>query len=118
MIGSLNRIINFKEIINAGYKSYDHIKIQVINENSYDSLYILDKDFSEYEINNIKNKLFNDNSYGKILRLKGFIFENNNWYEINLTKDESKIDLISDGQKVLIVIGESLNKDKIKQLFG
>ena len=43
---------------------------------------------------------------------------NNKWVKINLTKDSSEIDSISIGQKVIIIIGENLNSDKIKNLFN
>ena len=108
---------NIKSIINAGLKPYQHIKLQVINENNYDSCYILDKDISISYIKDIKNKLLNDKSFGNIIRIKGFILENNNWYKINITRNEEEISKIDLGQKVLIVIGENLDKEKIENLF-
>ena len=48
---------------------------------------------------------------------EGFVYENNNWYKINLTKDQTEIGLINDGQDVIIVIGEKLNKELIDRLI-
>jgi len=113
-----NDKFDFKDIINSGYRQYDHIKIQVINENNYDSLYILDKDISLNKIQSIFLKLFNDNTFGNIIRIKGFIYNDNKWYDINLTKNNFEINEIELGQKVIIVIGEKINKKMVEDLFN
>lgn len=109
--------LDFDLIINSGYKDYSHIKLQVMDENNFDSYFVFDKELSLNDINNIKDKLFKDNTYGKIIRLKGFIFENNNWIKINITNKECDISKNSNGQKVIIIIGENLNKELINTLF-
>ena len=110
--------ISFDELINSGYKNYDHIKIPINLDNNFNSIYLLDKDITISKINEIKDKLFNDSSYGNIVRIKGFVYENNSWIKINLTKDSNEINPIELGQKVLIIIGESLNEEKIKNLLN
>ena len=109
--------INFNELINSGYKNSSYIKIPINKETNYNSIYFLDKDITLNKINEIKDILFNDSKYGMILRIKGFIYENNKWIKINLTKDNSEIDYISEGQKVIIIIGEKLNNELINKLF-
>ena len=110
--------LNVKDIINSSFKPYSHIKEQVINENMYDSLYLLDKDITLDKVNEVKELLFKDNNYGNIIRIKGFIYENDKWMKINITKNECDISNINIGQKVLIVIGENINKEKIEKLFN
>lgn len=39
------------------------------------------------------------------------------WYEINMTQEDTSIQEINQGQDVIIVIGEELNKNKIDQYF-
>ena len=46
------------------------------------------------------------------------IYENDKWMKINITRNECDISNINIGQKVLIVIGENINKEKIEKLFN
>lgn len=110
--------LNFDELINSGFKQYSHVKLQVINDNEYDSFYLLDKDIDIKKINDVKTILFNNNEYGHILRLKGFIKNNNEWIRINITNNEEEISPILNGENVLIIIGENLNTKKIELLFN
>ena len=101
---------------NIGYHNYDHIKIQINSDNSYKSLYFMNKKLSLEDIKKISSKLF-QKEYGNVVRIKGFVFDKNTWYEINLTKLENKITPIAEGQDVVIVIGEDLNINKIESAF-
>ena len=113
-----NDSLNMDDIINAGYASYDHIKLRVIEDNNYDSLYIMNKKLNKDFIIDLMNKLFNSKAYGNILRIKGFIYENDKWYKVNITRNDIEIDEIDNGQDVIIVIGENLDKNKINALVG
>ena len=113
-----NDSLNMDDIINAGYASYDHIKLRVIEDNNYDSLYIMNKKLNKDFIIDLMNKLFNSKAYGDILRIKGFIYENDKWYKVNITRNDIEIDEIDNGQDVIIVIGENLDKNKINALVG
>ena len=61
--------------------------------------------------------LFSDESYGRIIRVKGFVCDKEGGYQLNATRNEILTDLISIGQGVFIVIGSDLNKDKIRELM-
>lgn len=113
-----NDSLNMDDIINAGYASYDHIKLRVIEDNNYDSLYIMNKKLNKDFIIDLMNKLYNSKAYGNILRIKGFIYENDKWYKVNITRNDIEIDEIDNGQDVIIVIGENLDKNKINALVG
>lgn len=109
--------LDFDNLINTGYKTYDHIKIPVNIDNIYDSIYFLDTSITIDEILSIKDILFNNKEYGNIVRIKGFIYENNNWHNINITDKISEIKSTDNGQKVIIIIGENLNKELINNLI-
>ncbi len=104
--------IQIKDIINVGYH-VPSTKRLFVNDKTFDSIYFLDKGFNLNIIEEIANTIYNDNSYGNIVRLKGFIHDNDKWYRINITKNEKDISLIENGQDVFIIIGEEINKDKI-----
>ena len=108
--------IQIKDIINVGYH-VPSTKRLFVNDKTFDSIYYLDKGFNLNIIEEIANTIYNDNSYGNIVRLKGFIHDNDKWYRINITKNEKDISLIENGQDVFIIIGEEINKDKINALI-
>ena len=108
--------LDINKIINSGYHNYDYIKIPINKDNDYDSLFFLDTNINIEDNKKYKDILFNDSSYGLISRIKGFIFENG-WIKINITKNEEEIVRINNGQKVIIIIGENLNQERINNLF-
>lgn len=108
--------IQIKDIINVGYH-VPSTKRLFVNDKTFDSIYFLDKGFNLNIIEEIANTIYNDNSYGNIVRLKGFIHDNDKWYRINITKNEKDISLIENGQDVFIIIGEEINMDKINALI-
>lgn len=108
---------DFAMFAGAGYQNADHLKWDVIGKNEYDSVYLLDVHLSLSKLAEVSKKLFQDNHYGSIIRIKGFIKENEQWYEINLTKEEKEETPILEGQDVIIVIGEDLDKEAIISLL-
>jgi hypothetical protein len=58
-----------------------------------------------------------DKAYGNVIRIKGFFMEADSWYLMNLTKDSFDVSPIAAGQDVIIVIGENLLEDKIKEVI-
>ena len=52
-----------------------------------------------------------------ILIDEGFYQKEKHWHEINITQEDTSIQEINQGQDVIIVIGEELNKNKIDQYF-
>ena len=77
----------------------------------------MNKSFKKKEILNIINELFNNDSYGHVIRIKGYFKENDTWYNVNAFNLLTEINPISDGQDVIIVIGENMNNDKINELI-
>ena len=67
------------------------------------------------ELIHATQSIFNDSECGKVFRIKGFIPENDQWMELNATKDQITTEIIAKGQEIIIVIGESLNKEKIEE---
>ena len=66
-------------------------------------------------LKNIKIIFSDYKKFGNVIRIKGFIKENNEYYFINITKKNIETDKIDRGQDVLIVIGEELNETNIRE---
>ena len=106
--------IDFKNLMNCSYKSCDYIKKNI---NIFETIFVLKKKKSIDNILEISHLLFSDNSYGKILRMKGFIKNTDGFISINLTKNNTDISKTNIGQEVFIIIGYNMVKEKILKLF-
>lgn len=130
---------DFKRISNSGFKSHDFVKRQIMDDNGYKSLYFMNKDFAVDEVEEKAKAILEDKGCGHVIRIKGFVEANVElnsekspeldtkksivcadkiWYEINATKNDITVEKIPDGQKVIIVIGEKLNKEKLASIYG
>mgnify|MGYP003291676442 CR=1 FL=1 len=109
--------LDYQRIKQSSYEEIGAKMPNIMLDNSFNSVYVLDKNLSIDKVNKISKKLFNDPSYGEVLRVKGFIKENDKWYEYNKTRFENNVTEIENGQDVIIIIGENLNENAINGLF-
>ena len=59
--------------------------------------------------------LFTDPACGNVLRVKGFVEDDGRWYELNAAAAGLTAAPIPQGQQVLIVIGEGLDKARLEE---
>lgn len=109
---------DFNQIADAGYHTSSYVKTFFEDNISYSSVYFLDIDTNRADIENKIKILMSSEKCGNIFRIKGFFLENGIWYEVNATKSDLNIMPITIGQKVVIVIGENLCKDKIEGIIA
>lgn len=107
---------DYERIRNSGYRRSDYIKFDV-DEAGFSSLCFMNISKSAEDIASLIRILFDSTSYGRVYRVKGFARDNGSWKEINATADGAEIETISDGQDVVIVIGEDLKEKEIEKLF-
>ncbi len=110
-------INDIDKYIDCGYSNFSYLKRNIIDDNNYDSLYFMNKSFNKNSIEQITNELLNNSKYGNIMRIKGYFYQDNIWYNINVVKHLKEINQIDDGQDVIIVIGEKLNKEEIEKFI-
>ena len=109
---------DFARLMNCGYQTFSVSKESFVPEDAFQTLYYMNNSISVEQLMNAANRLFRDSSFGKIIRIKGFIRnENGGWIEVNATRNEFKMTDIVDGQDVIIVIGEHLDEAKINTIF-
>ncbi|WP_027431548.1 GTP-binding protein [Lachnospira multipara] len=126
-------------LTNCGYNNFDHEKLRIDDNNSYNSVYLLNHGLSIDSIKKLIDELYRDEKCGKVFRVKGFAkgdqpeSENlgsqaesdstnetttsSSWYQINATVDNTEIKQINVGQDVLIIIGESLDEKYINEMI-
>ena len=114
----------FEKIKNSSYHSDSlprYIRSSDGSDNdksSFESTFFFHPDVKEDEIEKTVRLIFDDPETGTVIRLKGFIKNNEgNWLEINATKKAINICPISIGQELFIVIGEGLNHEKIRYIL-
>lgn len=108
---------DFELIMKAGYRRSDYAKFDIENS-GFSSCYFMNLDYSVSEWKELIKIIFSEESCGQVFRIKGFCREGEKWYEINATKDNINVEEIAEGQKVVIVIGEHINEQKIGSIIN
>lgn len=106
---------DFNSILHSGYELECFIKMFFKKEEAFSTMFFMNQAITKEELIHATQSIFNDSECGKVFRIKGFIPENDQWIELNATKDQITTETIAKGQEIIIVIGESLNKEKIEE---
>lgn len=106
---------DFNSILHSGYELEGFIKMFFKKEETFSTMFFMNQAISKEELIHATQSIFNDSECGKVFRIKGFIPENDQWIELNATKDQMTTETIAKGQEIIIVIGEALNKEKIEE---
>lgn len=105
---------DLEEVLNCGYVLENYRKID-IEEKGFDSLYFMNLEIAADKMQGIVAQMMNDSACGSIFRVKGFVKSaEDKWQQLNATHNGITMEPIEVGQEVLIVIGENLKEDKIK----
>lgn len=107
----------FDKLFAAEYVIKDYTKRYTVSELGFETLFFLEKKISLEHFGSLCKTLFDSTEYGNVLRIKGFVQDDNKWYQINATADSMETEEIAVGQEVIIIIGEKLTQDKIQELF-
>lgn len=108
---------DYEMISNSGYVKSSFVKSVIDPNEMYDTFFIMDKKPSLEKVEEIAKRLFDDSKCGNVFRIKGFVNSDEGWLEINFTKNETRINIIPEGQDVVIIIGENLNIDYINNVM-
>lgn len=112
---------DFDRISRAGYRRADHLKLPVSREDQYDQLFYMNVQASSEEIEQKLQEIFSAAACGRVLRIKGYLrYERGSaaaWLKVNATADKIELAESKEGQEVLIVIGEELNRERIGGYF-
>ena len=106
---------DFNSILHSGYELEGFIKMFFKKEEAFSTMFFMNQAITKEKLIHATQSVFNDSECGKVFRIKGFIPENDQWIELNATKDQMTTEIIAKGQEIIIVIGESLNKEKIEE---
>ena len=104
---------DFKHISASRYTSGDMVRLP-LTKDMYNALFYFHVRTDISDLQSTIRDIFEDEAAGNIIRLKGFIRDDNGgWLEVNATKWKVDISPISTGQELFIVIGEGLDFEAI-----
>ena len=110
---------DYEKLLACGYVPENYRKMHIEEGETFKSLYFMNLDKTKNEIIETAEKIFADTECGKVFRIKGFLMDDDDkWMELNATHQEMRLEPITEGQKVVIVIGENLNEQRIGTFFA
>lgn len=110
---------DYEKLLSCGYVSENYRKMHIEEGEIFKSLYFMNLDKTKEEITEAAEKVLEDGECGKVFRVKGFLKDKEEkWLELNATHQEIRTAPISEGQEVVIVIGEEMNEAKIRGYFS
>ena len=107
---------DFHRILNSGYVAESYQKMSLEDSDVFDSLNFMNHGLSESEMKHTAEQILKDPACGTVMRVKGFCQESEGaWVELNATHHETLLRKTEAGQEVLIVIGQNLKEERIRQ---
>ena len=105
---------DWERIDRCGWQQTSYVKLHFDEHEAFTSLYFLELGRTAEQLQRAARTLLQGAGYGHILRIKGFIPARGGWLELNAARDAMTLQPIPNGQEVLIVIGEGLDKAAIE----
>ena len=110
---------DFQRILASGYVVESYRKMSLEASDIFDSLNFMNHGLAELEMQHTAEQILKDPACGTVLRIKGFCQkEDKTWVELNATHHETLLRKTEAGQEVLIVIGQKLNEERIRQYLA
>ena len=107
----------WNELSHCGYHSYPYMKRGINLSSNYQSYFFMNLNLTLEKVKALIETLFTSSHEGTPYRIKGFVLEDNKWYEYNATKEECLIQPILVGQDLMIIIGENLKQEEIEKII-
>lgn len=108
---------DWERVLSCSHRTESWRKLDVEDDQAFSSLSFMNLKLSEEETLDAMQRILLDSECGNVHRIKGFLCGRDGWLELNATAGQIRLNPIKQGQEILIVIGEKLNKKKIEQYF-
>lgn len=109
---------DFEQLMKTGYRIPEYTKVIASEASEYGSVALLNVPEGLKSMEEKVRKLFGDEEYGMVQRVKGFIRDNGVNYQINATPEKFSAEQKNIGQNTIIVIGIKLNREAITELLA
>ena len=106
-------------IMSSDYVMENYEKMDLEEHSGFESQYFMNVPMTAEKLQKVAKEILEDSSCGAVFRIKGFIkAEDNSWIQLNATHNGVRMEPIQEGQEVIIVIGEHLQRDRIEAYIG
>ena len=109
---------DMQRLDSCGHCQASYVKLHFDEHKAFTSLYFMELHLTLPQLQDAARALFADPACGHILRIKGVLQTVDGWCELNATRDTMHVEAIPDGQEVLIIIGEELDRSAIEAHIG
>lgn len=109
---------DYQRISSCGYTPESYARLWFDQSKVFTSLYFMHVHLSQQELRETAQRLLQDSSCGRVFRIKGFVpARDGGWLELNATREEITLQPVPQGQEIVIVIGEELAEEVIKENY-
>lgn len=108
---------DFCRMMDSGFRKADFVK-RIAAQNSFGALYYMNTGMTAEKLADIVRRLFADKACGQVMRVKGYVQQNGGWLECNADKNHFHTAPSAQGQDIVLVIGEGLQKTVIDAYFS
>lgn len=108
---------DFAALADCGYVPADYVKTIAGSSGGFQSLPFLGLPLGLDALREKTRALFADGRYGKVLRVKGIVFDGGRFYQLNATPDAFHAEPAEEGRPALLVIGIGLDEDAVNLLL-
>ncbi len=109
---------DFGILMNSSYRVSDYVKKYTLEDIQSSVHYFMNIQISENNLESVLERIMNDGECGIIFRIKGAVYTGGKWLKINIAKDKKEITEVFEGQSVIIVIGDDINREKIDSFIS
>ncbi len=108
---------DYAALCGCGYRLPDYVKTIAGGGGGFQSLSFLHLRFERAEAAEKVSRLFREEDFGRILRVKGFFRDGVRAWELNATEREIRLSPASENPGVITVIGRNLREDAVTLLL-
>ena len=104
---------DMSSFMNSGYRLASYVKKYSPDDILSGVHYFMRLDIPEEDLRELTESIFSDPACGRVYRIKGAVPVGGNWLKINATPGEYETEPVTDGQAVLIVIGDQVSAEAV-----
>ena len=105
---------DYEMLMDSGYRSSAYVKQFSFEDIHSEVHYFMHINVPEEKVTDMINGIMSDEKCGKIFRIKGSLPDRSGkWIRINAMKDNTVVNKVSEGQSVLIVIGDDIDRNAV-----
>ena len=109
---------DYRSLLTAGYRGSSYVKKHHAGDIIGGVHYFMHIAIPEEKIVPTVEKIIRSDGYGRIMRIKGSLPDVcGGWIKLNATREKTELSPVSEGQAVLIVIGDDISREGIDEVF-